>query len=127
MRKRAHILAVEDEAEIAELVRYHLVRSGHRVALAANGWEALEAVRRDPPDLILLDLMLPDLDGFGLCEILRQDPATATIPIIILSAWSAPETRNIGLELGAIEYLTKPFSPQVLLDRVNRLVGVPAD
>lgn len=126
MRRIANILAVDDEVELAALVRYHLVRAGHRVTLAANGWEAIESVRRDPPDLILLDLMLPDLDGFGVCEILRQEPATATIPVIIISAWASPDTRNLGLELGALDYLTKPFSPHELVERVNRLVGARA-
>lgn len=126
MPRSAHILAVDDESALTELLRYHLVRAGHRVALAANGWDAIESVRRDRPDLILLDLMLPDLDGFGVCEILRQDPVTATIPVIIISAWASPDTRNLGLELGALDYLTKPFSPHELVDRVNRLVDARA-
>ena len=66
--------------------------------------------------------MLPDLDGFGVCEILRRDPATVTIPIIIVSAWSSPHTRNLGLELGALDYLTKPFSPHELVARVNHFL-----
>lgn len=126
MHRTARILAVDDEVALTELVRYHLVRAGHRVTVAGSGWEAIESVRRDPPDLILLDLMLPDLDGFGVCEILRQEPATATIPVVIISAWASPDTRNLGLELGALDYLTKPFSPHELVERVNRLVGARA-
>lgn len=126
MPNRAKILAVDDESELTDLMHYHLVRAGHAVTTAANGWEAIHAVRQERPDIILLDLMLPDLDGFGVCEILRRDPKTATIPIVIVSAWSSPDSRNLGLELGALDYLTKPFSPQELVDRVNRLVHARA-
>lgn len=127
MAASAHILAVEDEPDLVELIRYHLVRVGHTVSTASTGWDALAAVRRERPDLILLDLMLPDLDGFGVCEILRRDPATATIPVIIVSAWSSPDTRNLGLELGALDYLTKPFSPHDLVERVNRFLAARAN
>jgi two-component system alkaline phosphatase synthesis response regulator PhoP len=123
---RARILAVDDEPELTDLMQYHLVRAGYEVATAANGWEAIHRVRARRPDIILLDLMLPDLDGFGVCEILRRDPQTATIPIVIVSAWSSPDSRHLGLELGALDYLTKPFSPHELVDRVNRLIHARA-
>ena len=123
----AHLLVVDDEPEIAELLRYHLARAGHRVSTAANGWEALAVARDDRPELILLDLMLPDLDGFGVCEILRRDSSTATIPVIIVSAWSSGDSRNLGLELGALDYVTKPFSPHAVVERVNRILGARAD
>ncbi|HLP26749.1 MAG TPA: response regulator [Acidobacteriota bacterium] len=123
----AHILAVDDEPELVELISYSLRKAGHTVATAANGWEALAAIQQQRPDLILLDLMLPDLDGFGVCEILRRDPATATIPIIIVSAWASTDSRHLGLELGALDYLTKPFSPHELVQRVNRFTEVRAD
>ena len=126
MSFRAKILAVDDEPELTDLMQYHLVRAGHDVTTAANGWEAIHAIRSNRPDIILLDLMLPDLDGFGVCEILRRDPQTATIPIVIVSAWSSPDSRNLGLELGALDYLTKPFSPQELVERVNHLVHARA-
>lgn len=119
----AHVLVVDDEPEIAELERYHLARAGHRVSVAANGWEALAVAREGRPDLILLDLMLPDLDGFGVCEILRREPATATIPVVIVSAWASGDSRHLGLELGALDYVTKPFSPAALVERVDRLLG----
>lgn len=122
----AKILAVDDEPELTDLIFYHLVRAGHKVSTAANGWEAIHAVRASRPDIILLDLMLPDLDGFGVCEILRRDPATATIPIIIVSAWASDDSRNLGLELGALDYITKPFSPQELVERVNCLLHARA-
>lgn len=123
----AHVLVVDDEPEIAELLRYHLTRAGHRVSKAHNGWEALATVRDDRPDLLLLDLMLPDLDGFGVCEILRRDPATATLPIVIISAWASGDSRNLGLELGALDYVTKPFSPLAIVERVNRILDQRAD
>jgi DNA-binding response OmpR family regulator len=122
----AKILAVDDEPALTDLMHFHLVRAGHQVTTAANGWEAIDAVKQSRPDIILLDLMLPDLDGFGVCEILRRDPLTATIPIIIVSAWASPDSRNLGLELGALDYLTKPFSPHDLVERVNRLVQARA-
>jgi len=122
----AKILAVDDEPELTDLMHYHLVRAGHQVTTAANGWEAIHAVRANRPDIILLDLMLPDLDGFGVCEILRRDPATATIPIIIVSAWASTDSRNLGLELGALDYITKPFSPPELVARVNHLLHARA-
>ena len=122
----AHILAVDDEPELTDLMHFHLVRAGYQVTIAANGWEAIHAVRTNRPDLILLDLMLPDLDGFGVCEILRRDPATAIIPIIIVSAWASTDSRNLGLELGALDYITKPFSPQELVARVNHLLHARA-
>lgn len=126
MPPRAKILAVDDEPELTDLMQYHLTRAGHEVTTAANGWEAIAAVRANRPDLILLDLMLPDLDGFGVCEILRRDPQTATIPIVIVSAWASPDSRHLGLELGALDYLTKPFSPPELVSRVSRLIHARA-
>jgi DNA-binding response OmpR family regulator len=123
----AHILVVDDEPELVELISYHLRKAGHEVATAANGWEAIAEVNRRRPDLMLLDLMLPDLDGFGVCEILRRDARTATVPIIIISAWASTDSRHLGLELGALDYLTKPFSPHDLVQRVNRLTEARAD
>jgi DNA-binding response OmpR family regulator len=116
------ILTVDDESAVTDLIAYHLGRVGHQVFTAASGREALEAVRTHHPDLMILDLMLPDLDGFGVCEILRQNPATATLPVIILSAWTSSEARDVGLELGALEFLCKPFSPLQLVARVNQLL-----
>jgi len=122
MSYTAKILAVDDEPELTELMSFHLTRAGHEVRMAFNGWDAIDQIKRQRPDIILLDLMLPDLDGFGVCEILRQDPLTATIPIIIISAWASPDSRNLGLELGAIDYIIKPFSPQELVEKVPQLV-----
>lgn len=116
------ILSVDDERDVTDLIQFHLERSGCEVVTAASGREALLAVAKRKPDLILLDLMLPDIDGFGVCEILRRDPATAAIPIIILTAWATTDAQNLGLELGALDYLTKPFSPKELTARVHGLL-----
>ncbi|MET0263290.1 MAG: response regulator, partial [Rariglobus sp.] len=108
------ILSVDDEQDVTDLVQFHLTKAGCEVVTAANGRDALTEVGRRRPDLILLDLMLPDIDGFGVCEILRRDPVTAAIPVSILPAWATPDARLVGLELGALDYLTKPFSPREL-------------
>lgn len=116
------ILAVDDEPDIAELARFHLASAGYAVVTASSGRAALEAIHFRRPDLVVLDLMLPDIDGFGLCEILRHDPTLASIPIIILSAWSTREARALGFDFGVLAYLTKPFSPSDLVAQVNRLL-----
>jgi DNA-binding response OmpR family regulator len=120
------VLSVEDERDVLDLIRFHLTRAGYEVLTATSGREALESIRVRRPDLVLLDMMLPDIDGFAVCEILRREPATATIPIVIVSAWNTNDSRNLGLELGALDYLTKPFSPKVLVERVRSLLGVRA-
>jgi DNA-binding response OmpR family regulator len=112
------VLAVDDEPDVLDLIRFHLTRAGCEVVTAASGYTALEAIRARRPDLVLLDLMLPDIDGFAVCEILRRQAATAAIPIVIVSAWSTNDSRNFGLELDALDYVTKPFSPKVLVERV---------
>jgi len=119
------VLAVDDEPDVTDLVRFHLVRAGYDVVTAASGREAIDAIRGCRPDLVLLDLMLPDIDGFAVCEILRRSAATAAVPIIILSAWATQDSRLLGLELGALDYVPKPFSPKDLVGRVNRLLHPP--
>ncbi len=108
---------------MTDLVRFLLTQAGCDVATAASGRAALAAVAERRPDLILLDLMLPDIDGFGVCEILRREPSTATIPVIVLTAWATTDAQNLGLELGALDYLTKPFRPRELVARVQRLLA----
>ena len=107
---RPYILSVDDEQDVTDLVKFHLTRAGYDVTTAASGREALDSIAFRSPDLILLDLMLPDIDGFGVCEILRREARTATIPVVILTAWATTDARSLGLELGALDYLTKPFS-----------------
>jgi len=116
------ILAVDDENDVTDLVGLHCRNAGYEVMTAASGREAIETINQRRPDLILLDLMLPDIDGFSVCEILRRNAATATIPIVVLTAWETTDSRNVGLELGVLDYITKPFSPKDLVDRVSRLL-----
>ncbi|MDK2817567.1 MAG: two-component system, OmpR family, alkaline phosphatase synthesis response regulator PhoP [Moorella sp. (in: firmicutes)] len=113
------ILVVDDEVAIQELVRYNLERSGFEVLTAPDGPTALAKVEQTLPDLIILDLMLPGIDGLEVCRRLKANKATAAIPIIILSAKNDELDKVLGLELGADDYVTKPFSPRELLARVK--------
>lgn len=119
---RPYIISVDDEEDVTDLIAFNLRRENYEVATVANGRGALELISRRRPDLLLLDLMLPDLDGFAICEILRRQADTADLPIMILSAWNEPDSRHLGLELGAIDFLNKPFSPRELTARVNQLL-----
>src|SRR5438132_2876262 len=116
------ILIVDDEPEAVELVEFNLKQAGYDVASAVDGAEALKKTRALLPSLIVLDVMLPELDGLEVCRMLRRDPATAAIPIIMLTAKAAEIDRVLGLELGADDYLTKPFSPRELVLRVKNLL-----
>jgi DNA-binding response OmpR family regulator len=105
-----------------DLVEFNLKQAGFDVATAADGVEALKKTRSNLPSLIVLDLMLPEVDGLEVCKMLRRDPATATVPIIMLTAKAAEIDRIVGLELGADDYMTKPFSPRELVLRVKRIL-----
>jgi len=115
----ARILVVDDEEDILELVRYNLAKDGYEVALAATGEEALAAMAAYPPDLLVLDLMLPGLDGLEVCRRVRSDPRTAPVCIVMLTAKGQEADIVAGLELGADDYVTKPFSPRVLIARIR--------
>ncbi len=117
-----HLLVVEDEEDIQELVRYNLERDGYAVTTVASGEDALEKAAATPPDLILLDLMLPGLNGLDVCRALRAEQSTKKIPIIMLTARSEESDIVAGLELGADDYVTKPFSPRILLARVRAVL-----
>ena len=112
------VLVVEDERDIAALVAYHLTREGYRVRTVEHGAEALESIRIERPDLILLDLNLPVLSGLEVLTELRRQPESAEVPVIILTALRAETDRVKGLELGADDYIAKPFSPRELVLRV---------
>jgi two-component system phosphate regulon response regulator PhoB len=116
------ILIVDDEADALEVLGFKLREAGFTPLFAKDGARALAAVRSDQPDLIVLDLMLPEVDGLEVCKILRRDPATARIPILMLTARAAEMDRVVGLELGADDYVTKPFSPRELVLRVRKLL-----
>jgi two-component system, OmpR family, phosphate regulon response regulator PhoB len=118
----ADVLVVEDEPDIRTLVVHHLTRDGFRCRTAATGPEALASVRRAPPDLLILDLMLPELNGIEVCRRLRADTATAAVPIIMLTARADEVDRVVGLEMGADDYVVKPFSPKELVARVRAVL-----
>jgi two-component system, OmpR family, alkaline phosphatase synthesis response regulator PhoP len=119
---KEHILVVDDEEDILELVRYNLVKEGYRVTAVASGEEALISARSVQPDIILLDLMLPGVDGLEVCRLLKHDPKTQHVPIIMLSAKGEEADIVSGLELGAADYITKPFSPRVLVARLRAVL-----
>ena len=118
----ARVLIVEDESDIRNLLVFHLEREGYAVAMARTGAEALRQIRAGLPDLVLLDLMLPEVDGLEVCRRLRQDPRTASVPIVMLKARSEEVDRILGLELGADDYIVKPFSPKEVVARVRAVL-----
>lgn len=121
---REKILAVDDEEDILELIRYNLSKEGYRVTCVGSGEEALKAAasEKDKPDLVLLDLMLPGVDGLEVCKTLKSDPKTQTLPVIMLTAKGEEADIVTGLELGADDYIPKPFSPRILLARVKAIL-----
>ena len=116
------ILVVDDEEDILELVRYHMAREGYSVACATSGEEALKASASEPVDLIILDLMLPGIDGLEVARRLRENSSTRCTPIIMLTAKGEEADIVAGLELGADDYVTKPFSPRILIARVKAVI-----
>ncbi len=116
------ILVVEDSQDIADLIAHFLQGAGYVTTMATNGSDGLKLARATPPDAIILDLMLPGLDGLHVCQALRSEPATAAIPIIMLTARGEESDRIRGLEFGADDYVTKPFSPKELVARVGALL-----
>lgn len=116
------ILIIEDEQDIIELLTYNLEQEGYTISFSTSGEEALSMVRRKSPDLILLDLMLPGVDGLEVCRNLKQDPSTREVPIIMLTAKSEDSDVISGLEIGADDYIPKPFSPKVLIARIRSVL-----
>jgi len=126
------ILVVDDEEDILELLRYNLAKEGYRVTCVASGEEAVKTAKAILPDLILLDLLLPGMDGLEVCRVLKGEDRTRSIPIIMLTAKGEEADIVTGLELGADDYVTKPFSPRVLLARLRaalrrKVIEVPAE
>ncbi|MBI4352342.1 MAG: response regulator, partial [Candidatus Omnitrophica bacterium] len=117
MGKRS-ILVVDDEKDIQKLLQYNLEREGYEVRTAGSGEQGLESARQKRPDLVILDLMLPGMDGLEVCRLLRSETLTRSIPILMLTAKNSEVDQVVGLELGACDYITKPFSVKVLLARV---------
>lgn len=120
---KKRLLIVDDEADLAEMIKFRMENNGYEVLLAHDGQAALEMARKESPDLIILDLMLPKMDGYKVCGLLKKDSRYSHIPIIIFSAKGQEDDMKLGQELGADAYITKPFEPQVLLGKINELIG----
>jgi two-component system alkaline phosphatase synthesis response regulator PhoP len=116
------ILVVEDDPDIADLIRHYLEKARYTVQCISSGGAVMPSVRAEKPDLVVLDLMLPELDGLMVCQAMRAEPSTAAIPIIVVTARADEADRIKGLELGADDYVTKPFSPKELAARVTALL-----
>ncbi len=126
MMAKASILVVDDEEDLLELVRYNLSKEGYSVTCVGSGELALREARARLPDLVILDLMLPSVDGLDVCRQLKRDSQTSHIPVVMLTAKTEESDVVTGLELGADDYLTKPFSPRVLLARIKAVLRRPA-
>ncbi|TAM42261.1 response regulator transcription factor [bacterium] len=124
---REKILIVEDEKDIIKMLEYNLKKEGFKVIAARDGEDALDLAVREYPDLILLDLMLPGMDGLEVCKSLKKEAKTASIPIIMLTAKSQESDKVVGLELGADDYITKPFSPRELIARIKAVLRRAAE
>ena len=126
-KNETRILVVDDEPDVLELVVFHLEKENFKVAVADTGDKALKLARAQVPSLLVLDLMLPGINGLEICRLLKQDPKTRGVPILMLTARAAEEDRVRGLELGAHDYVTKPFSPRELVLRVKNLLRLTED
>jgi two-component system, OmpR family, alkaline phosphatase synthesis response regulator PhoP len=122
MTESRQVLVVEDEADIRNLVRYNLEQEGYVVAEAADGEQGLALARKQRPHLVVLDLMLPGMNGLEVCRVLRGDEKTAKMPVVMLTARATEVDKVLGLEIGADDYVTKPFSPRELLARVKAVL-----
>jgi len=122
MQEQKHIIVVDDEADLIELVSYNLRKEGFTVDSASDGEKALEKIRKGTYSLVILDLMLPGIQGIELCRIIRNDPKTVNLPIIMLTAKGEEVDKIIGLEMGADDYMSKPFSPRELVARVKAVL-----
>lgn len=120
--KKPRILIVDDEPDALELIKFNMKESGYQVVTAPDGRKALETIKNERPDLVVLDLMLPEVDGLEVCKIIRRNAETSDLPIIMLTAKAAEIDRVLGLELGADDYMTKPFSPRELMLRIRNLL-----
>lgn len=120
--QRQSILVVEDEEDIRELINYNLTREGFRVEAVSTGEEALQSLKKSTPDLILLDLMLPGVDGLEVCRRMKSNANTSSVPVVIVTAKGEEADVVTGLEMGADDYVIKPFSPRVLLARVRAVL-----
>jgi two-component system alkaline phosphatase synthesis response regulator PhoP len=122
---KGKILVVDDEVYIVHILDFSLGMEGYEVVTALDGEQALAKVKTEEPDLIVLDIMMPKLDGYETCRILKSDPETKHIPVILLSAKGRNVDQKMGFQVGADDYITKPFSPKKLVERINLILGQP--
>jgi len=120
---KGRILVVDDEIYIVHILDFSLGMEGYEVLTALDGEQALERVRSDKPDLIVLDIMMPKLDGYEVCRAVKSNPETRNIPVILLSAKGRNVDQKMGFDVGADDYITKPFSPRKLVERINAILG----
>jgi len=120
---KGRILVVDDEIYIVHILDFSLGMEGYEVLTALDGEQALERLKSDKPDLIVLDIMMPKVDGYEVCRAIKGDPATQHIPVILLSAKGRNVDQKMGFDVGADDYITKPFSPRKLVERINALLG----
>ena len=123
---KGKILVVDDEIYIVHILDFSLGMEGYEVLTALDGEQALEKARAEHPDLVVLDIMMPKLDGYETCKMLKADPKTKDIPVILLSAKGRNVDQKVGYEEGADDYITKPFSPRKLVERINTILGQSA-
>jgi two-component system alkaline phosphatase synthesis response regulator PhoP len=120
---KGKILVVDDEIYIVHILDFSLGMEGYEVVTALDGEQALERVASEKPDLIVLDIMMPKLDGYEVCRAVKSNPATKSVPVILLSAKGRNVDQKMGFDVGADDYITKPFSPRKLVERINQLLG----
>jgi len=120
---KGKILVVDDEVYIVHILDFSLGMEGYEVLTALDGEQALEKARQEHPDLIVLDIMMPKLDGYETCKLLKADDGTRNIPVILLSAKGRNADQKVGFDVGADDYITKPFSPRKLVERINDILG----
>jgi two-component system alkaline phosphatase synthesis response regulator PhoP len=120
---KGKILVVDDEINITQILEFSIGAEGYEVISAQNGEEAIDKARREQPDLIILDIMMPIIDGYEACRILKANPLTKNIPVVLLTAKGRDIDKRLGYEVGATDYIIKPFSPNKLIDRIHELLS----
>ena len=122
---KGKVLVVDDEIYIVHILDFSLGMEGYEVITALDGEQALERMKSERPDLVVLDIMMPKLDGYEVCKAIKSNPATKQTPVILLSAKGRNVDQKLGFDVGADDYITKPFSPRKLVERINQLLGQP--
>jgi two-component system, OmpR family, alkaline phosphatase synthesis response regulator PhoP len=122
---KGKILVVDDEIYIVHILDFSLGMEGYEVITALDGEQALERMKLERPDLVVLDIMMPKLDGYEVCKAIKSNPTTKQTPVILLSAKGRNVDQKLGFDVGADDYITKPFSPRKLVERINQLLGQP--